>query len=253
MAAAASTPLQASTIVGPVDGFQPEGGHLPVAGSSHPTAGPLPPWAQLHDFLPEPDRQALLGYVIASENRFAPAAVIDGVGDSNRYDASARSALTLRDLGPSGSLLRERLLGALPTLMERTGARPPEPRSLELELAAYGDGAYFSPHVDMAVGPGRKPLGAAPGEDRVLSAVYYFHSHPRRFSGGELTLYRFGVEPRIAPPDSSIIIEPLDNSLAVFPSWVTHEVRPTSCPSGEFADYRFSLNCWFCRTLSSPR
>lgn len=227
---------------------------MPVAGSSHPTAGPLPPWAQLHDFLPEPDRQALLDYAIASEDRFTPATVIDGVGGSNRYDATARSAMTLRDPGPLEATLRERLLDALPTLMERTGARPPEPRSLELELAAYGDGAYFSPHVDMAVGPGRKPLGAAPGEDRVLSAVYYFHSHPRRFSGGELTLYRFGVEPRLALSDSSIIIiEPLDNSLAVFPSWVTHEVRPTRCPSEEFADFRFSLNCWFCRALSSPQ
>jgi hypothetical protein len=74
--------------------------HLPVAGTSQATAGPLPPWAQLHDFLSEPERQALLDYVIISEDRFTPATVIDGIGDSNRYDATARSALTLRDLGP---------------------------------------------------------------------------------------------------------------------------------------------------------
>jgi hypothetical protein len=24
-----------------------------------------------------------------------------------------------------------------------------------------------------------------------------------------------------------------------------------SCPSGRFADYRFGLNCWFCRELGA--
>ena len=47
-----------------------------------------------------------------------------------------------------------------------------------------------------------------------------------------------------------IDLEPLRNSLVAFPSWVPHEVRPIGVPSGDFGDYRFALNCWYCRALA---
>jgi Rps23 Pro-64 3,4-dihydroxylase Tpa1-like proline 4-hydroxylase len=40
-------------------------------------------------------------------------------------------------------------------------------------------------------------------------------------------------------------VEPLHNSLVVFPAWLPHEVLKVSCPSGRFADSRFAINCWF--------
>jgi len=40
------------------------------------------------------------------------------------------------------------------------------------------------------------------------------------------------------------VIEPAQNRLVVFPSFVRHEVRKISCPSHDFADSRFSINCW---------
>jgi SM-20-related protein len=41
-----------------------------------------------------------------------------------------------------------------------------------------------------------------------------------------------------------IDIEPVHNSLLVFPSWAPHEVMPVSCPSQRFMDSRFAINCW---------
>jgi len=76
--------------------------------------------------------------------------------------------------------------------MTSAGSCGPAPVSLELKLTAHGDGAYFRPHIDMSIGPDRQPLGATPGEDRLLSAVYYFYAEPKAFSGGQLRLYAFG-------------------------------------------------------------
>ena len=46
-----------------------------------------------------------------------------------------------------------------------------------------------------------------------------------------------------------VAIEPIDNSLLVFPSWAQHGVEQVNCPSGEFDDYRYAVNCWYCRPL----
>ena len=149
-------------------------------------------------------------------------------------------------------MLSERLLAALPQVMAGTGTGGLPPVSLELELAAHGDGAFYLPHLDIPVGARRKPVSGSPHEDRVLSAVYYFHHLPKAFSGGELRLFRFGADSDAtrADPANHVDLEPVGNNLVAFPSWIYHEVRPVSCPSGEFRDYRFALNCWYCRTLA---
>jgi Rps23 Pro-64 3,4-dihydroxylase Tpa1-like proline 4-hydroxylase len=202
------------------------------------------------DFLPENEHRALLEWAIASQERFEPATVSKGEGDL-RVNPKRRIALVSRDLGPLEDRLRKRLLGALPDLMATTGTAGAAPTSLELELAAHGDGAFFRPHLDVPVGHDRQPLGANPGEDRVLSAVYYFYAEPKAFSGGQLRLYPFGPAPTGEEPQPvrHIELEPVRNSLVAFPSWASHEVRPISCPSGQFADYRFALNCWYCRVV----
>jgi Rps23 Pro-64 3,4-dihydroxylase Tpa1-like proline 4-hydroxylase len=195
----------------------------------------------------------LLDWVLANEERFRPAKVTRRRDDTIKsvFEPDMRIAATLRDLGPSEGAIRKRLLDALPQVMAATGTQGPEPRSMELELAAHGDGAHYGAHLDIPVGPGRRSMGAAEGEDRVLSAVFYFHSEPKGFSGGQLRLYRFGAAPseEEATAGDYIDLEPVQNSLAVFPSWVRHEVRKVSCPPGRFSDYRFALNCWYCRTL----
>lgn len=223
-----------------------------LGSSGEPLAGPLPPFARMADFLPAMQHQLLLEWIIDNRDRFQPATVTHGrKGSYLRSDSSVRQALTFHDVGPMKAELSERLLEALPKLMSQAGLKGSEPRSLELELAAYGDGAHFAAHLDIPIGADRAALGPRPGEDRILSAVYYLHSLPKKFSGGALRLHRFGVQtPEQSRPGVECVdVEPVENSLVAFPSWVTHEVRPVSCPSGEFEDYRFSLNCWYCRTL----
>lgn len=212
--------------------------------------GPLPPAIQIDDFLSPEDHATLLDWVLANRARFKPATVTDGV--KHRADDATRLALKLADLGPIEQGLREKLLAAVPRIVGAIGGRLPETPSLELELTAYGDGAFYTMHRDIPIGPSRTPLGALPGEDRVVSAVYYFHREPKAFSGGELRLYRWGADLAAATPNDWRDLSPNQNSLACFASWAVHEVRTVHCPSGEFEDSRFALNCWYCTTLGSP-
>jgi Rps23 Pro-64 3,4-dihydroxylase Tpa1-like proline 4-hydroxylase len=214
---------------------------------------PLPTFARFRNFLPAAEHQALLRWVLENENRFRPAKLIGEQGSRGKLDPEFRTALTCRDLDEVRPMLEARLRDALPVLQKATGTTGEAP-SIELELAAHGEGAHYKPHVDISYGAGRQPVGAETGEDRVLSAVYYFYREPKAFSGGELRLFRFDVRPSAAAeaaPDDHIDLEPLQNTLVGFAPWVTHEVRPVDCPSGKFPDCRFALNCWFCRKLES--
>jgi Rps23 Pro-64 3,4-dihydroxylase Tpa1-like proline 4-hydroxylase len=214
--------------------------------------GPMPPFVQYRDFLDDLTRRALLDWVSAQRVHFVEATVTKSkVGHGTRLDPDVRIALKLGDIGPIEARLTDRLLKILPQAMTAVGNRGPEPRSLELEITAYGDGAHFKPHLDIPIGPDRNPLGARKGEDRVISAVYYFHNRPRGFSGGRLRLFRFGSDPANSGEDDSVAIEPIDNSLVVFPSWAQHEVEQVDCPSRDFVDYRYAVNCWYCRPLDA--
>lgn len=216
--------------------------------STETITGPLPPSIQLDDFLSVDEHAELLDWVLSNRARFEPATVVHG--DTHHADDRTRIALRMGDVGPMKQCLREKLLAAVPRILGSIGGRLPDVPSLELELTAYGDGAFYRAHRDIQVGPARKSLGARPGEDRVLSAVYYFHRQPKGFSGGELRLFRWGASAGSTDPNDWRDIPPTDNSLACFATWAVHEVRAVTCPSGAFEDYRFALNCWYCANLS---
>lgn len=208
-----------------------------------PPSWPLPPCHQYRDFLDPAEHEALLDWAIANAGRFKPAG-LDGLGVNPKH----RIAERLTDLGPHRPVIERRLEDNLPDIFRRTGSKPFDVEYFELEIAAHGDGAFFALHNDIPVGPGRKPLGGdgRGKQDRLVSAVYYFHRAPRRFSGGTLRLYRIGDREGAG---DYVEFEPEPNSLVVFPSWVRHEVRPVSCPDCSFEDYRFAVNAWLCRTL----
>ncbi|HEY0113623.1 MAG TPA: 2OG-Fe(II) oxygenase [Allosphingosinicella sp.] len=204
-------------------------------------AGPLPRSCQYEGFLSEEERLGLLEWSLSNEGRFKPAKLTGGILDPTR-----RVATKLGDLGPHKAVLERRLSDRLPDIFRGIGIKPFSPDFLEIELAAHGDGAFFATHTDLPIGPNRRVAGGdgSGRHSRLVSAVYYFHREPKRFSGGSLCLYRHG-DPR---GDLGFVeIHPTQNSLAAFSSWTRHEVKRVACPSGEFADYRFAVNIWLCR------
>jgi SM-20-related protein len=197
----------------------------------------LLPYVQIRDFLPRLELEELLDYVLSHPHKFKPATV--GNGDRSILNTNVRVALAWGNLGPLDMPLQARFRDALPFIMERTGIATPPPDRLEVGLAAHGDGAFYRPHIDLVIGDNAS--NPTSESERVLSAVFYFHAEPKRFSGGELRLFRLGTQ------SGFVDIEPVQNSLIAFHSWMRHEVRPVAVPSGEFRDYRFAINCWYGR------
>lgn len=195
-------------------------------------AAPLLPHLRIHGFLAASEHAALFEWALGNEARFMPARVAGGL-----IEPKARSALSLRDLGPMGPGLEARLLAAAPAWTAALRVTPFETSEVELELVAHNDGAHFTLHSDTY--PSSEPTRG----DRMLSAVYYFHRQPRAFEGGSLRLHRLGA----SPGDPGLDLAPDDNSLVVFPSWGPHEVMRVDCPSRAFADSRFAVNGWIYR------
>jgi SM-20-related protein len=195
---------------------------------------PIPPCHVADDFLRQPLHDGLLDWTLANQARFTPAPVYRAAGQEVASDT--RSNLRLRDLGPLEEELTAALLAALPDIARGLGCAMPDRPSLELELSAYGDGDFYHAHLDTVAGA----RAAAAGPARTISAVYYFHRQPKGFDGGALRLLPWEGEAGARD------IAPDDNRLAAFLSWSRHEVLPVRCPSGDFADSRFAINCWYC-------
>ncbi|MEO6114099.1 MAG: 2OG-Fe(II) oxygenase [Sphingomicrobium sp.] len=207
----------------------------------------------MENFLDEAEHSVLLEWVLENRERFRPASVIDE--GATVVDPKVRQALTLREFDGELGWLCERFSAVQQRLIDSLRLTVPPIESLEVELAAHGDGAHFAPHLDIPVGAAREPRGGRPkrSDDRLISAVYYFYREPKPFTGGHLRLYPLGSEAKEPNDDagSYIDVEPTQNTLVAFPSWATHEVREIRCPSGDFADYRFAVNCWYCGQFKS--
>jgi SM-20-related protein len=193
----------------------------------------LPKYIVIDEFLPAALHAELLAYSLASQSEFAPTEVVaDGLGV---VDSSLRKSQICRNgLGPHKAAFKAAIRARFEELPATLGMTSFPVTRIETQLIAHGDGAFYKRHIDTRVGTNRR----SEVTDRVLSMVYYFHREPKRFSGGEIALCAFGLS------DEGIAIEPAQNRLVAFPSFVAHEVKQVSCPSQEFADSRFAINCW---------
>lgn len=193
---------------------------------------PIPaPYRCYPDFLDDETARALVDFAISREHDFTTARLYDG-----KVDTAQRTSLGISDFGRLQELLTARVRAMVPQLASDLRLTPFEPRHIETGLAAHCDGGFFRRHLDTRIGS-----LADPRSTRAISAVYYFHREPKAFTGGALRLHHF--DGRVADGDF-VDVEPVHNMLVAFPSWVVHEVLPVSCPSRQFRDARFSVNCW---------
>jgi SM-20-related protein len=195
----------------------------------------MPPYVVIGGFLEEDTVAGLLEFALGHEQSFEPTKV--GRTGPEAIKPEIRVSLGMRDLGPFKPILKSKMLTLVPDLVAKLKTPAVNTPQLELQLVAHGDGAFYKRHIDTHTVPDRDSI-------RVLSGVYYFHTHPKAFTGGALRLYAIG-DPAMA---TFVDIEPEHNTLLVFPSWIIHEVMPVSCPSHRFIDSRFAINCWIFRS-----
>lgn len=203
------------------------------------------PYRCVDGFMGEEMVARLLALALEREADFTPTRV--GRKHEGRLDPKIRISRRLRDPGDLKAELESRFSPVIGWALRELRMPPIDLADLEVEFAAHGDGAFYAEHVDTMTGP----FDAT--SDRALTGVYYFHRQPKRFGGGELRLYAIGGD---RAGRRHVDITPGCDTLLLFPSWAPHEVRPVSCPSGEFADSRFAINFWCHRRRSagpSPR
>jgi SM-20-related protein len=192
------------------------------------------PHLLITDFLPTALNKEILAYAIDRKLDFQESK-IQKAGQT--LVSNTRISMTLYDLGPFKNPIEENIRKAIPTLVKALKIPDFPVGTVELQLAAHGDGARFISHIDTRV----HHVSDTP---RVISAVYYLHSEPRKFEGGLLRLHTIPLgDDDVQPLD----ISPDNNSLLAFPSIAPHEVLEVIAPGVEFQDWRFAVNCWIHR------
>jgi SM-20-related protein len=173
----------------------------------------------------------LLDFAQTHRNDFRASGVWSVHDGTKKIDLTIRRSYKLKFLGELRDKLQASAAAALAEMCRQLGSEQFEASSFEIEMVAHGDGAFFAEHRDR--GPHQRR--------RLISAVYYFYRHPKSFSGGVLRIYPIAGREK---SDAFAEIEPVNDTLVFFPSWFPHEVLPVHCPSGQFEDSRFAINCW---------
>ena len=199
-----------------------------------------------HDFLTKQELRGLTRYVFEHQRDFAPSSVIPHDGPESALDLSYRKSLVLYDLGEYTSMIQERLFALLPKVLTAFKREAFPISHVDIQVTASNDGDFFKVHQDnSSVEPLDIPL-------REISYVYYFHSEPKAFSGGQLKLYNSqDGEVQHSKKRTAKTITPQQNTLVLFPSSYDHEVLPVRCPSRKFVNSRFTVNGWIIREASA--
>lgn len=180
------------------------------------------------DFLSIETQARLMAYTLANEQRFI--ATSTATAESNYRESAA-----LYDFPEFADLMRRAIRKILSEVHGQLNCKPLS-QTIEAQLTSHNDKNFYKIHNDN---------GSPDSAQRELTYVYYFHGHPKAFSGGELKVYDSRVENGYyVAADSSQLIEPRDNRIVFFLSRYMHEVLPISCPTRKFADSRFTINGW---------
>ena len=195
-------------------------------------------YVRMENFLSSEEHQRVLAFALAGEDGFGDSGVIDEHGrDQKDYGFRKSRTLSGSPLDAIWPLFDSRLRGTLAYVRKELGVRWFPLGEVERQLTAHSGGGFFAPHVD---------TGHCLTVSRRISCVYYFHSSPRRFTGGELKLYDSWVTDggSTAAPTCTTLT-PIDNSIVFFPSDEFHEVCPVHLQTEAFRDSRFAITIWF--------
>jgi len=193
----------------------------------------------LDEFLAPQELESLTRFALEHELEFSASEVVAPTSEQGVIDYEHRRSRVLTALEGYEELLVGRIKMVLPQVLQKLGMEEFDITGVETQITASNDGDFFRFHSDN-------------GSDRVaarhLTFVYFFHREPRLFEGGELRIHDARVEQeRYVSAGSYQEIVPRQNQIVFFPCELLHEITPVKCPSGLFADSRFTLNGWLRR------
>jgi SM-20-related protein len=190
----------------------------------------------LDEFLTWTELNTLRQYVLERESQFEISEVLSPGVHGSAVDYETRRSRVLMNLGGHERMITDRVLTCLPRVLQKWGRDPFPISRIETQATASNHGDFFHCHSDN---------GAEAVAAREITFVYFFHREPKQFSGGELRIYDSRREnDNYVPTANYRTIVPEQNQLVLFASGLSHEITPVDCPSGQFADSRFTVNGW---------
>ena len=190
-----------------------------------------------NDFLGAEVCSELLKFAIASEGEFRPT----DIGSLAKPNPNIRRSVCLDSIGRFVDVVDTRIQQVIPSLTNDLRLSKFETGLIDLQMVSHGDGGFYTRRIDTFTGKDHPAKG-----DRVISCVYYFFREPKAFTGGELRLHP--LRTKAAPAPITVDMPIANDTLIAFSSWLPHEVLRVSSPTGEFANARFSINCWVHQT-----
>jgi len=189
------------------------------------------------EFLTLSELNTLRQYILDQEKRFEISEVLSPGVTGGAVDYDQRRSRVLMDLGGHERMIVDRLLmTCLPRVLQKWGRDPFPITRIESQTTASNHGDFFCCHSDN---------GAEVVATREITFVYFFHREPKQFSGGDLRIYDSRRENNNYVPTANYrTLVPEQNQLVLFASGLSHEITPVDCPSGQFADSRFTVNGW---------
>ena len=190
----------------------------------------------LDEFLAPQELSELTGFTFDHESDFKTSEVVSPVAQSGIVDHEYRRSRVLMNLGKHQDVIVDRIKSVLPQVLKKLGMERFEISGVEAQITASNDGDFFQFHNDN---------GSDPVASRHLTFVYFFHREPRQFEGGELRIHDARLEGGAYVSEGTYqAIVPQQNQIVFFPCELMHEITAVKCPSGTFADSRFTLNGW---------
>jgi len=193
----------------------------------------------LDEFLAPQELTDLMRFALDHEDDFRSSQVISPVAERGVIDYEHRRSRVLMDLDQYQDLILQRIKGVLPQVLNELAMDEFAIADVEAQITASNDRDFFRFHSDNS----NDQVAS-----RYLTFVYFFQREPQPFEGGELRIHDARLEDGVYVSEGSYqTIAPQQNQIVFFPCELLHEITPVSCPSGQFADSRFTLNGWLRR------
>ncbi len=190
----------------------------------------------LDEFLAPQELEELVSYTLQREAEFQSSELVSPSGEAGMIDYDHRRSRVLMDLGKHEEIIIDRIRGVLPRVLDQLGIEQFPVTQVEAQITASNDGDFFRAHSDDS-----EEIIAS----RRITFVYFFHSEPRPFEGGELRLHdSYGKGRQQVSSGTYQAVVPEQNQIVFFPCSLLHEITPVECRSRAFADSRFTLNGW---------
>jgi 2OG-Fe(II) oxygenase superfamily len=193
----------------------------------------------LDEFLAPMELANLTRFIVEHEGDFQASQVVSPHADGGVVNYEHRRSRVLMDLAEHQDVMLKRIQSVLPQVLDKLGMEEFSIADVEAQVTASNDGDFFHFHSDN---------GSERVASRHLTFVYFFHSEPRQFEGGELRIHDSRLKDGVYVSENSYqAIVPQQNQIVFFPCEMLHEITPVKCASQLFADSRFTLNGWLRR------